>query len=123
MVYLFLFYQNIKQLESSFETNKKKRKRGKEEDFFDYLYGIVTTGRDWHFLLYTPGEISKASDTPLTIEFTKKALDKKSEEYRAMCDGVKKVLGVVVGLIKDRASIEKSPAKKRARVKAYRATK
>jgi len=83
----------------------------------------VTTGRDWHFLLYTPGEISKASDTPLTIEFTKKALDKKSEEYRALWDGVKKVLGVVVGLIKDRASIEKSPAKKRARVEAYRAKK
>ncbi|CAG8479440.1 16991_t:CDS:2, partial [Acaulospora colombiana] len=34
------FAQNIKQLESSYETNKKKRKR--EDDDFDYLYGIVT---------------------------------------------------------------------------------
>ncbi|GBC05180.1 hypothetical protein RclHR1_06080009 [Rhizophagus clarus] len=55
------FAQNIKQLESTCETNKKKRKHGDND--FDYLYGIVTTGRDWHFLLYSPGKISKASDT------------------------------------------------------------
>ncbi|GES95075.1 hypothetical protein GLOIN_2v1695250 [Rhizophagus clarus] len=46
------FAQNIKQLESACETNKRKRKRG--DNAFDYLYGIVTTGRDWHFLLYSP---------------------------------------------------------------------
>ena len=89
----------------------------------EYLYGIVTTGRDWHFLLYSPGQISKASDTALTIEFTKKALEKNSEEYHALRKNVKKVLGVVVGLLKDRACVEKSPAKKRARVEEYRAKK
>ena len=118
------FAQNIKQLESSFETNKKKRKRDEAfDDDFDYLYGIVTTGRDWHFLLYSPGEIAQASDTALTIEFTKKALEKNSEEYEALCKGVKKVLGVIVGLLKDRACVEKSPATKRARVEGYRAKK
>src|SRR6185369_15385185 len=86
---------------------------------FDYLYGIVTTGRDWHFLLYSPGEIAQASDTALTIEFTKKALEKNSEEYKALYKGVKKVLGVIVGLLKDRACVEKSPATKRARVERY----
>src|SRR5262245_61388506 len=102
--------------------NKKKRKR-EDNDFFDYLYGIVMMGRDWFFLLYTPGQISKASEVPLTIEFTKKALDKNSEEYCALCEGVKSVLEVVVGLIKDRASVENSPAKKRTRVAGYRAKK
>jgi len=33
------FAQNIEQLESSFQTNKRKRKR--DEDYFDYLYGVV----------------------------------------------------------------------------------
>src|SRR3954451_2521325 len=55
------FAQNIKQLESSYETNKKKRKRADDDDF-DYLYGIVTSARDWYFLLYSPGEISQASE-------------------------------------------------------------
>jgi hypothetical protein len=58
--------QNIKQFKSVCKT----RKRG--DDDFDYLYGIVTTGWDWHFLLYSPGKISKASDT---IKFTKMALE------------------------------------------------
>ena len=52
------FAQNIVQLESSYETNKRKRKRDDGDDF-DYLYGIVTTARDWHF--YTPGKISQGS--------------------------------------------------------------
>lgn len=90
------FAQNIKQLESSYETNKRKRKRDGDDDF-DYLYGIITSARDWHFLLYSPGEISQASEVPVTIEFNKKALDKDSEEYQTLRSGVKKVLGVVVG--------------------------
>ncbi len=81
------YSQNIKQLESSYETNKRKRKRGDDE--FDYLYGIVSSSRDWHFLLYSPGEISQASETPYTIEFNKKALEKNSEEYQVLSKGVK----------------------------------
>ena len=38
-------------MKSACETNKRKQKRDDDDDF-DYLYGIVTTGRDWHFLLY-----------------------------------------------------------------------
>ncbi|PKC12457.1 hypothetical protein RhiirA5_411807 [Rhizophagus irregularis] len=48
------------------------------DDDFDYLYGIVTLARDLHFLLYNPDEINQASEIPHTIEFNKKALDKRS---------------------------------------------
>ncbi|GBC13796.2 hypothetical protein GLOIN_2v1695250 [Rhizophagus irregularis DAOM 181602=DAOM 197198] len=88
------FAQNIKQLKSACETNKRKRKRG--DDDFDYLHVIVITGRDWHFLLYSPGKISKASDTAYSIEFTKKALDSNSEEYQSLRKSVRKVLGIIV---------------------------
>ncbi|PKY45850.1 hypothetical protein RhiirA4_542898 [Rhizophagus irregularis] len=76
------FAQNIKQLESSYETNKRKRKRG--DDYFDYLYGIVTSARDWHFLLYSPGEILQASKAPFSIEFTEESLVENSEEYQTL---------------------------------------
>ncbi|PKY59410.1 hypothetical protein RhiirA4_482132 [Rhizophagus irregularis] len=110
-------------LESSYETNRR-RKRKREEDDFDYLYGIVTTARDWHFLLYSPGEISQASELPLAIEFNKKALVKDSEEYKTLHSGVKKVLGMVVGMLIDKASAEdESPSKKKARVEGYRSKK
>ena len=37
--------QNVMQLESSYHTNKRKRKASKAfEDDFDYQYGIITTG-------------------------------------------------------------------------------
>ncbi|EXX62867.1 hypothetical protein RirG_157770 [Rhizophagus irregularis DAOM 197198w] len=89
------FAQNIVQLESSFQTNKRKRKRDYEDDF-DYLYG------------------SKLS---FSIEFSEDALDKESVEYQALRNGVKKVLGIVVGLLKDRACAEDDPpSKKKARI-------
>ena len=113
------FAQNIKQLESSYETNKRKRKRADEDDF-DYLYGIVTTARDWHFLLYSPGKISQASETPFTIKFDKKALDENSEECQALRKGVRKVLAMIVGLLKDRACAEKEPDRKRVKIESYR---
>ncbi|GES82228.1 hypothetical protein GLOIN_2v1587390 [Rhizophagus clarus] len=115
------FAQNIKQLESSYETNKRKRKSG--DDDFDYLYGIVTSVRDWHFLLYIPGEISQASELPFTIEFNKKALDKDSEEYVTLCKRVLKVLGIIVGLLKDRTYAKEEPERKRVRIEGYRSKK
>ncbi|RIA93458.1 hypothetical protein C1645_874137 [Glomus cerebriforme] len=69
--------QNIKQLENSCQTNLRKRKRNDDDDF-DHLYGIVSTARDWHFLLYTPGKISQGSKLPFSIEFSEDALDKES---------------------------------------------
>ncbi|CAG8585372.1 8884_t:CDS:2, partial [Ambispora leptoticha] len=119
------YAQNIAQLESSFETNKKKRKASEafDDDDFDYLYGIVTTGRDWHFLLYSPNQISQGSKLPYTIEFTEDALKEESEEHLALRKSVKKVLGVIVALLEDRACVGKSPTTKRARVEGYRAKK
>ena len=111
--------QNIKQLKSACETNKRKQ----DDDDFDYFYGIVTTGWDWHFLLYSPGKISKASDTAYSIEFTKKALDPNSEEYQSLCKNVRKVLGIIVGLLKDRACAEEEPERKRVRIEGYRSKK
>ena len=102
--------------------NRRKRKR--ENDDFDYLYGIVTTARDWNFLLYSPNEISQESEAPFTISFNRKALNKESEEYQTLYNGVKKVLGMVVGMLIDRASAEdESPSKKKARVEGYRSKK
>ncbi|GES97813.1 hypothetical protein GLOIN_2v1717333 [Rhizophagus clarus] len=73
------FAQNIKQLESSFQTNKRKRKR--DEDYFDYL-----------------------------IEFVEEALVENSEEYKTLRKGVKKVLGIIIGLLEDRACPALAPS-------------
>lgn len=37
--------------------------------------------------------------------------------------GVKKVLGMIIGLLKDRACIDKSPLSKRIRIEGYRSTR
>ncbi|CAG8728907.1 5768_t:CDS:2, partial [Funneliformis caledonium] len=87
-------------LENSFQMNKKKRKQGDDDDF-DYLYGIVTTAWDWHFLLYTLGVISQGD----------------SKEYQTLRSGVKKVLDIIVGLLRDRTYAEdNSSSKKKARI-------
>ncbi|GBB83671.1 hypothetical protein RclHR1_10370008 [Rhizophagus clarus] len=73
--------------------NKRKRKRADND--FNYLYGIVTSVRDWHLFLYNPGEISQASEFPFTIKFNKKVLDKDSEKYDILCKEMLKVLGII----------------------------
>ena len=78
---------------------------------------------DWHFLLYSPGEISQASELPFTIEFSKKALDKESEEYQTLYKDVKKILEVIIGLIKDRVCSDKELDRKRAKIDGYRSKK
>ena len=95
--------------------NKGKRKR--VDNDFDYIYGIVTTGQDWHFLLYTPGTISKGNKVPYTIKFTDDALDENSKEYCTLCKEVKEVLEIIIGLIKDRASCaNEEPDRKKAKI-------
>src|SRR3954452_10656512 len=85
--------QNIKQLTSSLETNKKR----KRDYYFNYLYGVVTTGRDWLFLLYTTGVISKCSKLPYTIKFTDDTSNENSEEYHTLFKDMKKILSIIVG--------------------------
>ena len=80
----------------------------------------MTSARDWQsftqldysstfFALFSGRNLTSES----TIEFNKKALNKDSEEYQTLHNGVKKVLGVVVGLLKDGACAgDDSPSKK-----------
>ena len=60
---MYFISQNLAQLESAFQTNKKKRTADQafENDYFDYIYGIVTMGTEWHFIIYTPDGIYSTS--------------------------------------------------------------
>ncbi|RHZ44401.1 hypothetical protein Glove_734g15 [Diversispora epigaea] len=48
------YLQNIMQLESAYHTNKKKRTADEafRDDDYDYLYGIVSTATEWHFIVF-----------------------------------------------------------------------
>jgi hypothetical protein len=60
----------------------------------------------------------------LSTEFSEDALDKDSVEYQTLHNGVKRVLGVIVGLLKDRVCAEdESPSKKKARIEGYHTKK
>ena len=107
--------QNVMQLESSFHTNKRKRKADEAfKDYFDYLYGIVTTAMDWYFIMYTPGRIY-CTKADYHIALTEDILDDDEELRR----GVKKVMEVVAGLLKDRVEVDDSPDAKRSRTEKY----
>ena len=83
----------------------------------------MTSARDWHFLLYSPGEILQASKAPFSIEFTEEALVENSEEYQTLRKGIKKVLGIIIGLLEDRACVEDKSDRKRAKIEEYRSKK
>ena len=108
--------QNLAQLESAFQTNKKKRTADQAfgDDYFDYIYGIVTTGTEWHFIIYTPDGIYSTSGSEYQINLTKSAVKENPELLRS---NVKRVIGIIVGLLKDRVSVDSSPTSKRVRIK------
>ena len=113
---ILFFLQNLAQLESAFQTNKKKRTLDQAfgNDYFDYIYGIVTTGTEWHFIIYTPDGIFSTSGNEYQINLTKSAVKENPELFR---NNVKRVIGIIVGLLKDRVSVDSSPTSKRARIK------
>ncbi|RGB36908.1 hypothetical protein C1646_757502 [Rhizophagus diaphanus] len=97
------YVQNLAQLESAFQTNKKKRTLDQVfgNDYFDYIYGIVTTGTEWHFIIYTPDGIFSTSGSEYQINLTKSAVKDNPELLRS---NVKRVIGIIVGLLKDGVS-------------------
>jgi len=90
-----------------------------DDEEYDYLFGIVTTATEWHFLLYTPNEISCTSRNPLNIRFVETALEEGSEDEKELCKNVKRVMEVIVGLLRERVCVEKEPSKKRQKVQEY----
>src|ERR1043166_4028723 len=90
-----------------------RRKRKADEAFdpnYDYVYGIVSTGTDWYFILHSTEGIYSTSRTEYRISLTEDALKEDTELRKS----VKRVLEVIVGLLKDRAvGSEESAIKKR----------
>ncbi|PKY56483.1 hypothetical protein RhiirA4_549253 [Rhizophagus irregularis] len=79
------YAQNLAQLENAFQTNKKKwtADQAFENDYFDYIYGIVTTGTEWHFIIYTPDGIYSISSSEHQINLTKAAVKENPELLRS----------------------------------------
>ncbi|RGB21862.1 hypothetical protein C1646_777097 [Rhizophagus diaphanus] len=111
------YAQNLAQLESAFQTNKKKQTADQAfgNDYFDYIYGIVTTGTEWHFIIvYTPDGIYSTSGSEYQINLMKSAVKDNPESLRS---NKKRVISIIIGLLKDRVSVDSSPTSKRARIK------
>ncbi|RGB41257.1 hypothetical protein C1646_810789 [Rhizophagus diaphanus] len=113
------FAQNLVQLESLYQTNKRKCKADVAGSNFDYLYGIVSTATDWYFLLYSTGRILCTSKRPYNIVFSEASLRKDSVDEQELRRNVKKVIEVIVGILIDRINIEKTPDSKKARIEKY----
>ena len=64
--------------------------------------------------MFTTDGLYCTSKKEYQINLSKSAVE---ENPGALKESVKKILGIVVGLLKDRASVEPLPASKRARVK------
>jgi hypothetical protein len=84
-----------------------------EPDYdYDYVYGIVSTGTDWYFILHSTEGIYCMSRTEYRISLTEEAL----EDSTDLRKNVKRILEVIVGLLKDRIVGNGEPVTKKHRV-------
>ena len=67
----------------------------------------MTTGTEWHFIIYTSDGIYCTSGSEYQINLMKSAVKEQRE----------RVIGIVVGLLKDWVSVDSSLSSKRARIK------
>jgi len=74
----------------------------------------VTTGTEWHFIIYTPDGIYSTSGSEYQINLTKSAVKENPELLRS---NVKRVISIIVGLLKDRVSVDSFLVSKRVRIK------
>jgi hypothetical protein len=65
----------------------------------------VTTGTEWHFIIYTPDGIYSTSGSEYQINLTKSAV---RENPKLLRSNVKRVIGIIVGLLKDWVSVDSS---------------
>ncbi|RGB22813.1 hypothetical protein C1646_775490, partial [Rhizophagus diaphanus] len=95
------YVQNLAQLESAFQTNKKKRTADQAfgNDYFDYIYGIVTTGTEWHFIIYIPDGIYSMSGSEYQINLTKSTVKDNPELLRS---NVKRIMSSELEVLKQR---------------------
>jgi len=72
-----------------------RRKRKADEAFdpdYDYVYGIVSTGTDWYFILHSTEGIYSTSRTEYRISLTEDALKEDTElrkGFRSDCRIIK----------------------------------
>ncbi|CAG8825674.1 24342_t:CDS:2, partial [Gigaspora margarita] len=85
--------QNIRQLESSHDVNKKTQ--------------------EWYFLLHNSEKISISNAAPFIIQYREKAWDKESDEYKNLCKNTKKVLSIIAGLLLDKVDNIELEAKRK----------
>ncbi|RHZ67808.1 hypothetical protein Glove_299g95 [Diversispora epigaea] len=114
------YLQNIVQLESAYQTNKKKRIAADHtfrDNDYDYLYGIVTTAVEWHFIMFTTDGLYCTSKKQYQINLTKMVIE---EDFDAFRNSLKRVIGIIVGLLRDRVSVDNSPSSKWARINEFK---
>ena len=106
------------QLENAFQINKKKQIADQvfRNDYFDYIYSIVTTGMEWHFIIYTPDGIFFTSGNEHQINLTKSTVKDNPELFQ---NNVKRVIDIIVGLLKDRVSVDSFLTSKRVKIKKF----
>ncbi|CAG8813286.1 44717_t:CDS:2, partial [Gigaspora margarita] len=94
--------QNIVQLESAFHSNKRQKVDSYKENYYDYIYGIMTTTNQWVFIMYTAENVhvSKSYAINLGIEDLIDDSELRKE--------IKKVMETVVGFLKDRVEVDDS---------------
>ena len=71
---------------------------------------------EWHFIIYTPEGIFATSNSEHQVNLSKIAIKENLDTLRS---NIKKVIGIIVGLLKDRISVDNSSASKRSRIKKF----
>ncbi|RIB25062.1 hypothetical protein C2G38_2031366 [Gigaspora rosea] len=108
--------QNIMQCKALCESNRKNKKRKIDETLdYEYVYGIVSTGTEWIFLLHTTDSIYCASQKVYHIPLYENSL-KDDTELRCK---IKEILETIIGILEDRANVDSSPVKKKQRIEEF----
>ncbi len=70
-------------------------------------------GTEWHFIIYTSDGIFYTSDSEYQINLTKSMIKKNPDLLRS---NVKRIIGIIVRLLKDRVSVDSFPTSKRVKI-------
>jgi len=103
---------NLLQCDGSLDENRKQRCSSNE---FDYVYGIVTTGYLWRYLLFTNerrGIYTTANTGGHFIPLGVECLQDDQELKRS----VKQVVSTIAWMLLDRVTVGESPTEKKRRV-------
>ena len=85
-------------------------------NYITLIIRVLFLATEWHFIIYIPDGIYSISGSKYQINFMKSAI---KENPELLQNNMKRVIGIIIGLLKNRVNVDSSLTSKKVKIKKF----